>query len=245
MISDAASSFFCSVCRIASLLDGPPSLEVHSHYIDVVIFCSHPSNRDFRGMVLYPTPFPLALSLSMLDISLPPKIEMDNPLHDTTLSTHPFSNLRTCSLKASTSRQQSSGRRSFSRRHRTTSLRAASTLSGTSRTTFLVSSLRRKASISWLTSCREVGSCSGMDSEASLVVRLARLALASDSSLRSSAATRACRCASVSCAREESVCPVQIKGRRVSQLGDMCVYCGGKGREGGGLGGIEARLESK
>ncbi len=71
-----------------------------------------------------------------------------------TFSTHPFSNLRTSSLNASTSRQQSSGRRSFSRRQRTTSPRAFSRLSGSWRTFFLSSSLARRTSIALETSCR-------------------------------------------------------------------------------------------
>lgn len=186
LVYDANASSFCR--SRPSILTRTPSLKIHSHNIDVLL-------RLLLFARALASAFPIHPSIH------PPLC----PPHEITLSTQPFSSLLTCSLKASTSLQQSSGRRSLERRHRTTSLRAASTLSGTSRTNLLVSSFRRRSSISLDTSCREVGSSSGMDSEASLAVSLERFALLSASSLRSSAATRAWTWASASCAREVSV----------------------------------------
>lgn len=149
-----------------------------------------------------------------------------------TLSTQPFSNLRTSSLNFSTSRQQSSGRRSFSRRHRTTSLRAVSIDSGTSLISFLVSSRVRSSSISRETSCRDVAVFSGIDSAASFSVRDRSRASSSAWSLCSSAATRACIWASASWARDLSVyCvsppirqyiyrPLSLSDRRREEAGD-------------------------
>jgi hypothetical protein len=128
--------------------------------------------------------------------------------YETTFSTQFFSSFFTSSLKFSTSRQQSSGRRSFSRRHLMTSLRAVSTPSGSSRTCFLFSSLDRSASTSLDTDClvklgaaassfassTESLSCASFKAAASLVW-----------SFLSSSATRAWTCSSIRRAREASV----------------------------------------
>lgn len=109
-----------------------------------------------------------------------------------TLSTQPFSSLRTSSRNLSTSRQQSSGRRSFSRRHRTTSPRASSTEAGTSRTSLRLSTVRRSRSTSLFTACRETAFSlsSSVVSDATLDRRDPSRASDSAESLRSSAATR-------------------------------------------------------
>ena len=125
---------------------------------------------------------------------------------DVTLSTHVFSNFFTSALKFSTSCQQSSGRRSCSRRHWMTLLRAPSTLSGRSRTFFRSSSLRRSSSTS-LPSEKLVMLLSSAVGSEPAIFSCAKLR-ASDSlvwSLFSSSATRAWTCCSISLAREASV----------------------------------------
>lgn len=111
--------------------------------------------------------------------------------HEITRSTHPFSSLLTSSLNACTSFQQSSGRRSFSRRHRTTSLLEISTLSGTSFTNFRVCSFLSSSSISLDALCRLVGVLSGAVSSATLARSEDSRRVSSSCSLRSSVATRA------------------------------------------------------
>lgn len=158
-----------------------------------------------------------------------------NP-YESTLSTHPFSNLLTSSLNACTSRQQSNGRRSFSLRHVTTADRAVSTLSGTSLTSFRVCSLRSRAAISadavWRLGPVDA-SVEEEDWEESLATcarSAERRRVSSSWSLRSSAATRDCTCASRSCAREASVC--------LGRTGSACfllrllVLCGASGKVG-------------
>lgn len=125
--------------------------------------------------------------------SIPPANSPTRPHpHEMTLSTQPFSSLRTSSRNLSTSRQQSSGRRSFSRRHRTTSPRASSTETGTSRTSLRLSTVRRSRSTSLFTACRETAFSlsSSVVSDATLDRRDPSRASDSAESLRSSAATR-------------------------------------------------------
>lgn len=129
-------------------------------------------------------------------------------LHRTTLSTQLFSSLRTSSLNDSTSCQQSSGRRSFSSRHRTTSPRAFSTLSGRGRSCFRLWRRARRASTSADTvrlSPRAASSSVVVLSEAFSSVVLSAAFSCADSLLNSSA-TRAWTASSKCSARDTSDC---------------------------------------
>lgn len=137
-------------------------------------------------------------------LSASPMVGKSTP-HEITRSTHPFSNLLTSSLNACTSFQQSSGRLSFSSRHRTTSLLATSTLSGTSFTSFRVCSFLSSSAISLAALCRLVGVLSGAVSSATLARSEASRRDSSSWSLRSSLLTRVWICDSMSCARDASV----------------------------------------
>lgn len=85
--------------------------------------------------------------------------------YPTTRSTNDRSILAISCLNCSTSFQQSSGRRSFKRRHRTTSARARSTFSSRSASFFLDSSFPRSRSISFSTVSRDGSTSVGVGCE--------------------------------------------------------------------------------
>ncbi|ROW13760.1 hypothetical protein VPNG_03552 [Cytospora leucostoma] len=127
-------------------------------------------------------------------------------LYEMTLSTQPLSSLLTSSLKLSTSFQQSRGRRSLSVRQRTTSPRALSTDSGTSRGPLLASSLSRSDCTFWATSGELTGVCSGTDSAAALSAASRSRESSCCWSFLSSAATRAWTWSSLDCNFSTSSC---------------------------------------
>src|SRR6478735_11935010 len=126
-------------------------------------------------------------------------------LYETTFSTQLFSSFLTSALKFSTSCQQSSGRRSCSRRHRMTSLRAPSTLSGRGRTCLRDSSFSRMASISLLTVYWLVLLSSLKSALASFSCAILRASASFCCSFLSSSATRAWIWSSTILEREASV----------------------------------------
>lgn len=126
-------------------------------------------------------------------------------LYETTFSTQLFSSFLTSALKFSTSCQQSSGRRSCSRRHRMTSLRAPSTLSGRGRTCLRDSSFARMASISLLTVYWLVLLSSLKSALASFSCAILRASASFCCSFLSSSATRAWIWSSTILEREASV----------------------------------------
>ena len=129
--------------------------------------------------------------------------------HDDVLSTHSFSSLLTSALKLSTSCQQSSGRLSFSLKHRTTLPRAFSTSSGSGRSVLRPSSFFCSSSISLLT-VKRLGfwSSSDPDGAAAASFSCARFSASVSfcCSFLSSWETRAWICSSTVRAREASVC---------------------------------------
>jgi len=146
------------------------------------------------------------ISLLLGSLYLPPSQIHITTNHRTTLSTQLFSSRRTSSLNASTSCQQSSGRRSFSRRQRTTSPRAFSTVSGNGRSCFRLSRRARSASTSADTACLSSCVCVSFLSVNSEAFSRAAFsaALSCADSFFNSSDTRAWIASSRCCARETS-----------------------------------------
>lgn len=150
---------------------------------------------------VYQSPSPLYL----YRIILHSHYQFPSNLYETTFSTQLFSSFLTSALKLSTSCQQSSGRRSCSRRHRMTSLRAPSTLSGRGRTCLRDSSFLRMASISLLTVYWLVLLSSLKSALASFSCAILRASASFCCSFLSSSATRAWSWSSTILEREASV----------------------------------------